>query len=261
MMINRISKKIKLILLDQIVYFYYTAKPHYINPLHFFRIINEKRSLRDLININGGELYDYIKPALEKSSSTGCEYSDYLSIWNDLNVKKPKVILECGSGITTIIFAYYAKIQETKEKIQIISLEENDKYYKDILKIFPNDLKKHVEFLLRNRCERYYNSFLGSYYENIPNIAFDYIFIDGPTDKINIFDKTSPKSFNADIINLLLENDLTLSGLLDQRIYSLRKLRKLIPKASFKYSVVKKLTYFDKLKKSDILGLIEINDV
>ena len=46
--------------------------------------------------------------AIEKSESTGCEYSDYYFLYNSLVNGNFKYILELGSGITSIVFAVAA---------------------------------------------------------------------------------------------------------------------------------------------------------
>ena len=61
------------------------------------RIINEKNSQKKFEKIDNGVLNNEIKNLLAKSDSTGCEYSDYVTLWNNLNQIKPKYILELGS--------------------------------------------------------------------------------------------------------------------------------------------------------------------
>jgi len=252
--INRIKSYYKKLL----VYFYYTGRPIVINPIYFLRKRRNKRSLIELKSVNGGELFNYIQSVSNKSTSTGCEYSDYLTIWEDLNKKLPSTILECGSGITTVIFAYFCSIQKNPDLIKFISLEESQKYYDNILNIFPEDLKQYVEILHKERAEQYYNGILGAYYTNVPKLNFDYIFIDGPTDRAKFNDKEYPKCFNSDIINILMQSNKNICGLIDQRIFTLWALKKIIPRGSFRYDVIRKITYLNDINTSDLIQGLRI---
>ena len=87
------------------VYLYYTAKPNLLNPIFYMRLIRESYSEYRIKKIDNGQLHEHLTTTIAKSKSTGCEYSDYLTIWNALNKSKPKNILECGSGISSVLSA------------------------------------------------------------------------------------------------------------------------------------------------------------
>jgi hypothetical protein len=57
-----------------------------------------------------------------------------------LHIKKPRVVLECGSGLSTVVLANYAK---SNPEATAISLEHNPKYYEKTLKLL-GPLKKYV---------------------------------------------------------------------------------------------------------------------
>ena len=51
----------------------------------------------------------------------------------------------------------------------------------------------------------------------------------------------SPKCFNSDLINIIKKNDnITVNGIMDQRMINYITYKKLMPDASIKYNVVKK---------------------
>lgn len=159
--------------------------------------------------------------------------------------KKPTTILECGSGISTVVFGYYSKkYSSSSNQIKVVSMEESKKYHDNIIKIFPNDLKEKIQFLLRDRKEKMYGNNLGSYYENVPDLNYDFLYIDGPVDRKVFNNKNYPKTFNSDLINILLKSNLKVNAVLDQRIHSYRVLKKLLNNNNIKYDVIKKITFF-----------------
>ena len=123
-------------------------------------------------------------------------------------------------------------------------MEESKKYHDNIIKIFPNDLKEKIQFLLRDRKEKMYGNNLGSYYENVPDLNYDFLYIDGPVDRKVFNNKNYPKTFNSDLINILLKSNLKVNAVLDQRIHSYRVLKKLLNNNNIKYDVIKKITFF-----------------
>ena len=255
---SKISRVIAIYLNRISVYFYYTAKPDFLNPIFYLRRLRERNSIKELKKIDNGKLLSYIDLLISESKSTGCEYSDYYSLWQVLNEKKPNLILECGAGISTVVFGYYSlKESNSENQIKIISLEEHKMYYDNINKIFPKDLKQNVKFLLRDRKEKLYNGHLGSYYDDIPDLNYDFIYVDGPVDRKVFNDKKYPKTFNADLINVLLKGDCTINAALDQRIHTYRIYRKLLTKKKVKYNVVKKLTFLNDLTIDSVNSILK----
>jgi len=65
-----------------LVYLYYTARPHIINPIFWLRLINEWYKKRKLTK--NDFLWNHLSVAIRKSKSLGCEYSDYYFLYNSL---------------------------------------------------------------------------------------------------------------------------------------------------------------------------------
>jgi len=253
-LINKISKITKLpsyVFSNSLNYFYYSGRPKILNPITYLRRKRELFSKKELMAINNGELYEYLLDTINKSDSTGCEFSDYLTIWNELNKNSYKVILECGSGISTVVFAYYAfKIQKP---IKVISMESEIDWYNQIIDVFPEKLKQYVQFVYSPREETSYNGILGCHYKEVPNEKYDFIFIDGPWLRTVFGDTSYTKCFNSDIINILYNGYThTIDGILDQRIYTLWTLKKFL-KGSIKYSTIKKTTFFKNIRRDQLI--------
>ena len=84
---------------------------------------------------------------------------------------------------------------------------------------------------------------LGCFYESVPDHEYDFIYIDGPTDRKELYNKNSPKCFNADL--LMVRKSKNFLAVLDQRIWTLRALRALAPESQFQYYPIGK---FAKIK-------------
>ena len=256
------AKMMKVFVKRIMVYFYYAGKPHQVNPIYYIRKKINSRSLMAIKSIDDGDLYKYLKIVMEKSGSTGCEYTDYLTLWNHLKKHTPKAIIECGSGISSVLFAYYSRLMREKGlEVQFVSMESEETWHNQIVQLFPEELRDFVQFEYSPRVESKYNEYLGSHYDNIPLLNYDFIFIDGPGLRKVFMDKSYPKCFNADLINILRgSNTISISGFIDQRIDTMWKLKKLIPKGTFRYIVFKKLTRFENLKQSQLAAGIKINE-
>ncbi len=233
-------------------YFYFGAKPKFINPLYWTRIINEKKSEKAFKNIDNGDLNIIISELLKKSDSTGCEYSDYMSLWKSLNQFKPKCILELGSGITSALIAYYIKTRTKNNSVKFISMEESEYYFNNIKSIFPKNLEKYVKFHLSERVEKTYDGLTGCHYKRVPDLNYDFIFIDGPVDRAKFNDSNYPKTFNSDFLNYILKTNNSVNAMLDQRILTLMTLKKLFPRADIKYYPSKKITILKDVNQSQL---------
>tara|TARA_B100000242_G_scaffold17275_1_gene10575 strand:+ start:14776 stop:15540 length:765 start_codon:yes stop_codon:yes gene_type:complete len=240
--LEKIFKKVSSLWLSFLNYFYYTAKPSFLNPIAYLRKVSDKEGEKEFKKIDGGNLYKLISEIKEKSGSTGCEYADYLILYNNVIKRKPLNVLELGSGISTCVIAYALKKNSDQHNIQskITTMEESEFYYQDFLKIIPSSLKSYINPLHSPRQTRYYSEKLGCFYKEIPSVdgGYDFLFIDAPQ---LYFPGDAMKCFDADLINLINDNKLnTCFILLDQRIGTLWALNKLIPPLKLKYDVIKR---------------------
>ena len=222
------------------VYFYYTARPHYVNPIWIIRKLNEISARKKIRNHK--ILWGHLGSLVTLSQSTGCEFPDYLELYDTVIRQKPKYILELGSGISSCVIASALKElgDEAGHEAFFVSMEEDPYYHDHIQDIFPHELKPYVTFIRSDRKEKMYGDLIGCYYENIPDHPYDFVFIDGPTLRTS---STAPKCFNGDFINIAKKSNHSIFGILDQRIGTFWALRKLMPNARIRYHPIKKLTF------------------
>lgn len=237
-----ITKILLLLYRNIVVYFYYTARPKLINPIYYIRVLKNYYSLLYFKKKHQNFFRELIELRF-KSNSTGGEWSDYKKLYDEIKSHKPRIILELGSGISSLVICY--AIKKNRINAQLISMEENKFYFNQIREIFPRKYQNLVNFVLSNRKEKFFNNTIGSFYENIPNKNYDFIFIDGPTEREKKFSK---KTFNADIIRLIEEFNLSnFRALLDQRITTYWEYKK-FKYLRIRYNVFDKLSYI-KFKK------------
>ena len=114
----------------------------------------------------------------------------------------------------------------------------------------PKDFSPFIDFIFLKRGEKIIQGFPSSYYRDLPQIDYDYIFIDGPTFRK---DKRSPKCFNADLINIIKKNkSIIINRIIDQRILNYIIFKKLLPDADIKYNVIKKLGFINSVSHQDL---------
>ena len=233
------------------VYFYFTARPRWLNPLAYLRRRYEASAER-LLRERYPEVYRVIGEMRARSGSTGCQYGDYLTLYEDLLEKKPRCVLECGSGISTAVVALALEqiARETGDEAVCVSLEEAEGWYRDLEKVFPEELRGSVRFIHSPKVVSTFGGRPGCHYAEIPDLPYDYIFVDGPTESSG---PGMPKGFDADIVNLLTGGGQveTVSGLLDQRVGTYWMYRKIFGSRKVRYSPVRQLSFLQGLSPKD----------
>jgi len=187
---------------------------------------------------------DLLGTTREKSGSTGCEVGDYWNLYEEIIHRKPKIILECGSGISTVVFAFAARqlLRESNLHVKIISMEENKKYHDQIVEIFPDELRNFVEFKLSPRRTGQFRDLSFCFYGDIPKHAYDLVFVDGPTNKEEMADGSWVKIFNADFLHTLSWCQSPINAIIDQRVTTIYAMKRILEGVPIRYHPIKKLT-------------------
>ena len=123
-------------------------------------------------------------------------YSKYRLIHIAEIFKKKDInkVYEFGSGISTIFFSFLLKKKEedTGRKGCVVSFEQSETIYKDLLEGFPNDLKRYIDLSHRSlRIHKKGQVRLLSFNIDSYDQDIDLVYIDGPTHQL--FDP-KPKS-------------------------------------------------------------------
>ncbi len=237
---NRILNRIKFLYLEVISRYYYSSRYFY---QKFFRLRYQKKA-KEIINQNHKELFLLLENIIIKFKF---DYKHSMTFWGDslflLNFYlkfKPKLTLEFGSGASTLVFCYGAKLlnKNFSNDYKIISIDENESYLDHIVKpAIPQDYRQYIDIQFSETDLKYYKNDLGIYYKNKPKEKIDLIYVDGPQFNKGVYDKSEykyneknlmnikTKPFDSDTIDILEQNN-GLVVIIDQRISSVWKLIK-----------------------------------
>lgn len=197
----------------------------------------------DLIN----EIHEYKK----RSKSTGCSYSDYWELYKFIRSKKPREVLECGTGVSTLVMAHALMENEKKDNVKgrITSMEEVEEWYHMACNLMPGYLMKYVEFVLSPRVEDYYSIFRGVRYRNIPKRNYEFMFIDGPN-------HAAPSdgfiTFNFDYIRVVMNSNNPVYAIVDKRVNTSYVFQKIFGLEKVKYSARHHLAFIGPCTKDDL---------
>jgi len=217
--------------------------------IEIISIYYNRQSKRNLCK-NAMLLTDLTK-YLKKTNSTGCSYADYWELYNYIREKKPSEILECGTGVSTIIMAHALLENERETGIvgRITSMEDIEKWYEAAIKILPEHLSKYVDLVHSVRIENYYSIYRGVCYKDVPKRPYDFVFIDGPGTKAP---SDGDKTFDMDFINVVRNSDKTVSAIIDKRLSTCYVFQKIFGDDKVKYVPYKGLGYVKQCTKSDL---------
>jgi len=123
--------------------------------------------------------------AASRSLSTGAGLLDYFFLHRYITSRKPKLVLELGSGVTTVImaqpFAENLEADPGSEPGHLHTMEDIEKYYLDARELCPPSLRRFASYHLSVQKERFWRGgLLINRYEFLPTGQFDFIFADGP---------------------------------------------------------------------------------
>ncbi len=153
------------------------------------------------------------------SHSTGASHADYLALYSYIKTHKPKEVLECGTGFSTVVIAQALKENEEESGIMghLVSMEENEKYYQDALRSLPEQFKNDscVQIVCSPAVEDTYQVFRGIRYREIPKRPYDFVFVDGP-------DYVLPRgesllAYDLDFLRLVEKSNHPMSAFIDTR--------------------------------------------
>jgi hypothetical protein len=222
----------------------------------FNKLILAPRYWNSLSKLKGNEgLWNTLREYLEKTRSTGCNYSDYLILYDYIKKHRPGEILECGTGVSTVIMAY-ALMENHKSGLgrgRITSMENMDEWYEEAVKLMPRQLKEYVELVYSEKTEYCYSIFRGVGYKDVPKIEYDFVFIDGPG-------TTAPSdgttSFDFDFINVVRRSNKPVFGIVDKRMGTCYVLQKVFGVDKVKYDAKLDLGFVGPCTQEDIRSKI-----
>lgn len=211
---------------------------------------NSQRILR-----NNSALWTALQEYLNKTKSTGCGYIDYAALYRSVRSLKPIEILECGTGVSTLVIAHalMENERETGKRGRVTSMEEHEEWLDMSRKLLPDRFAEYVDFRLSGVMEDHYSLFRGVRYQHIPDRAYDFVFVDGPK---YVSPVDGAMTFDFDFLHVLRSTKQPIGGLIDKRVSTVFVLQQLLGPEKVRYSKVAGLGYIESCTQSD-LGTIQ----
>lgn len=205
--------------------------------LRKYRIYRAKQFLRktpDLWN----ELHLY----LQRTESTGCSYVDYAELYRLIRKNKPTEILECGTGVSTLVIARALMENEEKTGVRgrVTSMEEHSRWLQMSRDLLPIRYAPYVEFVLSDTMEDRYSLFRGMRYASLPERGYDFVFVDGPS---YVSPSDGGATFDFDFLHVLRGSKSLVSALVDKRVSTVFVLQQLLGTRKVYYSSINGLGY------------------
>lgn len=158
------------------------------------------------------DLQDYIA----KTKSAGCSYADYWALYCYIRENRPIEILECGTGISTIVIAraLIENESESGQKGRVTSMEESEHWHGIATGLLPSQFHGVVEIVHSPKVEGHYSLFHGVHYEAVPERPYDFVFVDGPSTRTPAGDIVC----NLDFLHIVQKSKKPVSALVQSRL-------------------------------------------
>lgn len=204
------------------------------------RAIEERKSRNKLrSNI---KLWTELSEYLVKTKSTGCSYSDYWQLYKYVRRRKPVEILECGTGVTTLVMAFALAENELEghPRGRVTSMEEEEQYLTLAIDLLPLGLEPYVEFILSPTIEDSYSIYRGIRYRDLPQRPYDFVFVDGPR---YLSATDNAVTFDLDLITVLMGAEHPVAAIIDKRVSTCYVLQKILGPDRVTYSATHHLGF------------------
>ena len=193
------------------------------SPFRFFRdrFLNRRRRLATRAAMRGlqadARLWQDLEAYISESHSTGCGHIDYYALYRHIRTSRPREVLECGTGVSTLVIA--AALQRNAADGaplgRVTSMEEHFQWYEIADKLLPDRYRDCTELRLSPTIEDNISLFRGVRYRDVPERPYEFVFVDGPAYDSQV---DGDKTCNLDFLHLVRQSDQPISGLIDKRV-------------------------------------------
>lgn len=183
-----------------------------------------------------------------KSGSTGTKYPTLRLAVKQIQANKPQFILECGTGVSTIVIAeclHQLKQKDPTYSPILISMESIEEWHRQAQGILPEKYKEFTTIILGERKLFQLHMFRGYRHSNIPKHDYDFVFLDGPNYKDQ---RGLACCMDSIFVREEVSKSKILRGVIDTRVSSVYVHQQLYGTNSIKYSPLKRTSSF-KLEK------------
>jgi predicted O-methyltransferase YrrM len=197
------------------------------------------------------ELWTLIERAAAGNEVTGVSFADYLTLYRFVREHRPREILECGSGLSTIVLAQALRENERDgfPHGRVTSMEDVPQWHENARARLPAELAPYVDFVLSDKVDGVHKIFRGVRYAALPDRPYDFVFSDGP-------ERHSPvngdKLFNLDLLEIVKRSTTPVRGIVDDHYLTAYVLQKVLGPRNTRYSAVRKLLFVGPVTRDDV---------
>lgn len=184
-------------------------------------------------------------PALAGGSATGAGWTDYHLLHRYILTRRPRRVLEFGSGKTTVVMAHALAVAHRaaprNEPGHLYSLEDIPRFHEEVKRRVPEELMPYVTLLCREKRESHWRGEIwGFHYSELPPPPFDFVFVDGPTEyRDEQAVQQGSKGVCLDLLYLLeRDSDVSMDVVVDQKLSSLEAYESVLPRGTVRYDPV-----------------------
>lgn len=197
------------------------------------------------------ELWDAMMEYARMSEVTGASFSDYLTLYEEVRRYKPREILECGTGLSTLVLAW-ALLDNAREGApagRLTSIEDNPAWFEVAGKSLPASVNEVVDLVNAPKAEGVYKIFRGVRYESLPDRPYDFVFSDGPDRHSPI---TGEKLFNLDLIEVIARSEHPVRAVVDNHYLTFYILQKVLGPDKARYDAWRRLMFVGPVTRRDL---------
>lgn len=185
------------------------------------------------------------------SNVTGASFSDYWTLYEEVRRWKPSEVLECGTGISTLVLAQ-ALLDNQRDGSppgRLTSVEDDRGWFERARNALPASFGDTVDLVNIAKTEGLHRIFRGVRYEYLPDRPYDFVFSDGPDRRSPL---TGEKLFNLDLIEVIARSDRPVRAVVDNHYLTFYILQKLLGTDKARYDVWRKLMFVGPVTRSDL---------
>jgi len=197
------------------------------------------------------DLWSLIRGYLAKTESTGCQYVDYDVLYRRVRETKPREVLECGTGVSTVVVAQALRENALRDGIRgrVTSMEDLEFWFEMAGRLLPDELRDYAEIRLSPKVEDGYTIFRGVRYAEIPERRYELVFVDGPG---TLAPSDDTRCFDFDFLHVVRRAEHPVFGIVDGRLTTCYVLQKVFGPEKFRFDVYRNLGYVGPCTRHDM---------
>lgn len=171
----------------------------------------QKKARLKLERVGDGSLYNELTRYHAQTKSTGCQWSDYWTLYAAIRKYHPREVLECGTGASTLVIAH--ALQENGAG-RVTSMEEGAEWFAMAQRLLPSRYSSVVDLRVSDTIIDGHAMFRGIRYRDVPHRLYDFVFIDGPNQAKGL---GQAESCDFDFIDILRRSTTPVRAIVDSR--------------------------------------------